>query len=429
MAVALIAMLGLKYSMQLNHPISRSLARLPLEVPDGIVIYDGGYEISGIAITRSSVKNVFGPGGLLGEIPVNAWAHEYEPGGAYIGRLIEGAVTNGIRNNTMVDAVAGTPGTPPTNWTIATGGVTVELVEVSTINGIKYVSYRFSGTPSSDPATVFETSVGIDALDGETWTTSVYAALIAGDTTNLTSIRLRTSERTEGGGFVRVNIGSDISGSLTSALQRFIYTAMLSGGGTVAHIHPDLQINWDDSGAIDLTLRIGLPGEVEFPYATSVIKTATVAVTRAADVPTISSPPIPKTWLLDFRTALGSGEQVIGQYDDGTEDNRYRVVRNSSNEVRLFVTTGGVEQIASGLLGGTVANDTPAKAVVRIDTDNFAITLNGAALVKDTAGSLPTLTTKRLGRDTVGNYHNSTLASETRWADPLSDDAMRSLAA
>ena len=44
-------------------------------------------------------------------------AYQYS-GGSWVlgGTLAEPAATNGTRNNTMAGAVAGTPGTPPTNW-------------------------------------------------------------------------------------------------------------------------------------------------------------------------------------------------------------------------------------------------------------------------------------------------------------------------
>ncbi len=336
--------------------------------------------------------------------------------GTSLGLSVWEARTNGIRNNTMTNAAAGTPGTAPDNWTIAANGTTLEIVAVGTTNGINTIDVKWSGTPTSDPFISFDTSTAIDALTTETWTKSLYLALIDGDLTNITGIHLRQIERTEAGASVKNNVGADIKGSLTSTLQRFEYTVALSGGGTVAHILPNFFVNWDASGDIDLTLRIGLPKEAEGTAAGPVVKTTNAAVTATADVVTIASPPATVTVLLQGRTSPGLAEQVLWQQDDGTENNRKRIVRDASGDMRLFVTTGGVERITSGMDMGAVANATDFALAVQIVEANYASSLNGATVVTDTsAGSLPTITTGRLGSDNNGNYWNATLARSEEW--------------
>lgn len=55
--------------------------------------------------------------------------NDYDASGAPLGLLVEPQRTNSIRNNSMQGAVAGTPGTPPTNWTMGTAnGISREIL-------------------------------------------------------------------------------------------------------------------------------------------------------------------------------------------------------------------------------------------------------------------------------------------------------------
>jgi len=61
--------------------------------------------------------------------------------------LLEPQRTNSIRNSTMVGAVAGNPGTLPTNWNVSGAvGLTRTIVGVGTELGLQYVDFRFNGT-------------------------------------------------------------------------------------------------------------------------------------------------------------------------------------------------------------------------------------------------------------------------------------------
>ena len=67
------------------------------------------------------------------------------------GILIEESRTNQIRNNSMQGAVAGTPGTLPTNWGVSVaGGLTRTVVGTGTENGIEYIDVRVQGTTTDE---------------------------------------------------------------------------------------------------------------------------------------------------------------------------------------------------------------------------------------------------------------------------------------
>ncbi len=426
-------MVGQLITRRIGPRVSRHIVRVHRPTLDLSFGLGGGFPPGLINFTRASPKWVFDGGGSLQEIGNDVWPQDYDPvTGAPLGMLIEEQRINGIRNNTMVNAVPGTPGTPPDNWTTNAAGATVELVDVGTINGIEYVSYRLSGTPTGGSEIHFETTTGIDALTGDVRTISAYMAIVAGDLQNLNGINFNLKERTEAGAFIKSNHASSFSASLASSLQRFDATITLSGGGTTAHVMPIIRFDWDGSGAIDITLRIGLPQEEKGAFASSVIKTTNAAVARAADMATISDinflSPLANTWLVKGRTAFGNGVQVLGQIDDGDENERIRIERNASNEIHFIVTDGGVEQCDLNL--GTVADDTDLSVAVAWAANDFAGSLDGAAVVKDAAGAVPAgLTTKRLGRDTAGNQWNRTIESDIHWPRRQPDSHLQRLAA
>ena len=147
----------------------------------------------------------------------------------------------------------------------------------------------------------------------------------------------------------------------------------------------------------------------EAAFPTSYIPTTTAAVTRSADVDSanISSQlGSANTLFVAARTGFGAG--VVCQIDDGTENERFRIERNASNEIHVIVTDGGVGQADLNL--GSVADLTDFKVAVRLDTNDFAASLDGAAVVTDTSGSLPTVDTIRFGMDTANDEWNGPIA-------------------
>lgn len=139
------------------------------------------------------------------------------------------------------------------------------------------------------------------------------------------------------------------------------------------------------------------------------------SVTRAADVNSRASVlPANRTVLLKGRTAPGSGTQTLWSNDDGTANERVYVERNSSDEIHVFVVDGGVTQ--ADLNMGVVADNTDFALAFAISAGDFAASLNGGAIVSDTAGTLPTTTTTREGHNHAdANHWNGTIALELEW--------------
>lgn len=151
----------------------------------------------------------------------------------------------------------------------------------------------------------------------------------------------------------------------------------------------------------------GYPFAAQFEsgtFASSYVATSAATVSRFADAETFATSAFPwsataGTLLLTGTTPGGAGTQVIAQVDDGTENNRFRIVLDSSNNVRFIVTTSSVEVCNLNL--GTVANSTAFKVAAAWAANDFAASLNGGAVGTDSSGSLPTVTSLKIGKSST----------------------------
>ena len=164
-------------------------------------------------------------------------------------------------------------------------------------------------------------------------------------------------------------------------------------------------------------------------FASTYIMTGASQATRASDVATASiDAGSVGTQVILARTApgIGSVSQVVSQWDDGTENNRIRVERDSSRVIRVIVTDGGVEQ--ANLNMGTIADSTVFLIALGWEANNFAASINGGSAVTDVSGTVPTgLDTKRFGRDTAGEEWFGHLQRDNLYPVRVSNSALESL--
>lgn len=294
------------------------------------------------------------------------------------GVLIEESSTNEIRNPRCEGAVAGTPGTMPTNWlVVAGGGVTTEVVGSGTEDGWPYLEFRISGTPTASTTSIyFEASTQIAALVGETFTLSSNARVTAGDMTNVTNIALSCVER-DGGG---VSLGSQAGSSeVPTAVNRRFRETFTMAQASVAYIQPRLDIV-QAGGAVDLTMRIYAPQNEEKGHATSPIFPPVGtpgASTRAPQYTYLSADAwYNATALSGCLTVQHVGDSVgmVVYFSDGTLNERMQLRQENTTRVRLGIWAGGVQ--------GGDAQITSATAPVAGDISKyaFAIATNDAAL-------------------------------------------------
>jgi len=399
------------------YPLTRSTSRARFfgAAPSLLLDFLSGSLDSRITFTRASTATFFNSSGVLTSASNDVARFDFNPATlAARGLLIEESRTNSIRNNTMQGAVAGTPGTLPTNWSTFTAltGLTREIVGTGTENGITYIDIRVSGTPSGAGRYdfVYETVTGVAALNGQTWTNSGYFKLQAGTLTGITAVRLYFEEKNSGGGYLteqNTTIANPTSAALNT--QRASATRTLNQA-TTAFLLPG--VNFVLTGAaIDITLRIGLPQLEQGAFATSVIPTTTTALTRAADVASVntlspwfnaSAGTIYVEASIPFTTANSRGPI---RFDDGTDSNRI-MIRNGGAASRLDgrVVSGGSNVANLESAATAITANTTFKAALAYAVDDYSMSLNGGTPLTDTSGALPI----GLSRLLIGNAENTT---------------------
>lgn len=352
------------------------------------------------------------------------------------GLLIEEQRTNSIRNNTMVGAVAGTPGTLPTNWLIQGSGVgtlTQEIVGTGIQNGINYIDIKYSGTTSTtDLRIAFESNTQITAATGQSWTASVYTAVVAGSLSNISAIENTIVERNAAGAFLGESTQTI---NTTNALVRSSISRTFNEA-TAARVNSQVKISLSSGVAINITLRIGLPQLELGAFATSVIPTTTTALTRNADVASMTGTNF-SSWYNALQGTFVvtwdiyqfvAGVSLRFAVSDGTSSNQYRVrLRDTgTTQVRHDVTNAGVTTAlgSPGVLA-TVNNEAFAYA-----TNNYGGVLNGGAVATAVSLTLPTVNQINLGGGVAGvNPLNGHLRSLTYYPTRLANSTLQALTA
>ena len=167
-------------------------------------------------------------------------------------------------------------------------------------------------------------------------------------------------------------------------------------------------------------------------FATSYIPTTTASVTRAADVVTVPSATInysatEGTMYSQFgATNTRSGFQGLMAFDD----------TGTNNRIHLQNFTGGpfvrLSTVASGSDVGdarTTVISASGKVAGVYKSADYAISLNGgAAGTNSTAGSIPTITTLRIGSSAAGSeYWSDYIKRVAYWNTRLSNGALQTL--
>jgi hypothetical protein len=182
----------------------------------------------------------------------------------------------------MVGAVAGSPGTLPTNYTASSGtlGLTRTIIGTGTESGLTYLDVRFNGTASSTGNTriAFEATTGIAALVAQAWTLTTYAKIVSSPNAP-NSLALVITERNSAGSGLIEGTSTIVP---TSSLQRFTFTRT-NTAATCAFVEPLISFALTSGATYDFTIRIAAPQMELGAYATTFIPTTTAAVTRLGD--------------------------------------------------------------------------------------------------------------------------------------------------
>ena len=342
--------------------------------------------------------------------------------------------TNYIRNNTMVGAVAGTPGTLPTNWgTAGNAALSTQIVETGTDNGINYIDVRCFGTTAAvaTPEIYFNFDVGpaISVAQNQTWTTSCYAKIVGGTQTGIV------------GGEIYV-LGLNSSSVLTEAAPTNFNYSSLTGAfstcrvsktytftaATTVYSQQRIDVNFSASGGtvVDFTLRIGMPQMELGSVATAAIPTTSAAasVFESSWYNQTEGTVFANTSV----SAVAPATSLQTQYaiHDGSADNRITVYKraNADTSARLDISAATVS--SAFLNAGTFGLNNLTASAVQIN--NFAISLNGLTAVADTAGNLPSVNQMNLG-SYVGatGFLNGTIKRLVYWGQRLPNNVLQAI--
>lgn len=387
-----------------------------------------------ITFTRASAGTFVNSAGLIETAAADVPRFTHDPvTGESLGLLVEEQRTNSIRNNTMVGAVAGTPGTLPTNWlyTVGSGGISRDIVGTGTENGINYIDIRFYGTTTNTNPI----AIGIDsgtAATGQTWTASLYWKLVGGSLTGITGSTVGLIETTSGGSFVTGAFYAAANPSSSAlSLQRVNATRTLSGGATVGLCSLVLNFNVTNSTAIDITLRIGLPQLEQGAFATSPILTSGATVTRSTDVASITGANFSSWYRQDKGTVFAGFYPQVAPFSAGrpvwilTDQTSSRIdfrCRPTSKAGMLVQDAGITVVDTAGTNNYTTGRNLSAAAYA---INDFASSLNGETPAVDTLGSVPS-GINLLQISAAGNIFG-TISRLTFWPQRLPNSTLQNI--
>ena len=362
-----------------------------------------------ITFTRASGRTRFNASGVLETVGNNIPGFDYDPTTlAARGLLIEEQRTNSIRNNTMQGAVAGTPGTLPTNWQISnTAGLSSSVIGFGSESGVNYIDIRVFGTSTGNTFTLSPEAGGvIAASNGQTWTASQFLRLVGGSTANILSFEIGWAEQNSVPSFLAFNVGTisiPTTGSL--AANRLIRTGT-NGQATTAFVRPVLNFQFNSGVAIDITLRIGLPQLEQGAFATSVIPTTTAAATRLADSAVMTGTNFSSWYNATEGTLFVEGSslnlgRMMAVIDDGAMNNRYQAAIALSYTPNFAAVSGGT--VSADIYTSALTQSVNVKLAGAYKVNDFALSANGSAVTTDTSGALPVgLNTLRIGAYSTG---------------------------
>jgi len=362
-----------------------------------------------ITFTRASTGTFFNSAGVLTSAAINDPRFDYNPSTlAAQGLLIEESRTNSIRNNTMVGAVAGTPGTLPTTWQLlAPLGVT-RRITLPIVSGVQCIDINFSGTTTSnDPIEITPDGLATVASNGQSWSGSAWVQIVQDDAA-ITSTSYETWLFDSVNAFLSTGAANNFYSTRTSFTRRIISQTLANA--SVAGIKSYFKTNTIPSGSVlNFTLRIGLPQLELGAFATSVIPTTTTALTRAADVASVNTL---SPWFNATEGTLYGEFAVTGYRSSGAFPSTAALSDSTGNNlIALNSTNVGAnlypygEVVASGTpqagfyaaSGSGFGIGTVRKSAIAYATNDFAFTTQGLSVQTDPSGTVPTINRLYMG--------------------------------
>ena len=366
--------------------------------------------------TRASTATFVGSDGLIQSASINNARFDHDPVTlASKGLLIEESRTNLTIQSQAFDNVAyskaaiGVAAATITanNDTAPDGTLTADLVNFSATTAIDQQGQLFRNV--------------LAATAGQNITLSIYMRVPSGTATvfiGLTELSPLT--------------GQSVACNVTTTWQRFSITRTVLATTTIfLQIGPVTSV-FMGQPAVQPAASVLLWG-AQFEvgaFPTSYIPTTTVALTRSADVCSITGGDFTSLYNATEGTILvnastpASGDRTVLSTDDNTANEMIRLRTEGTNPF-FKVTDGGSEVVA--IDAGTVTANTTFKLAAAYEVNDFAASINGGAVVTDTSGAIPTVDRMRIGAGEGGNTMCSSIASVRYFKKRLPDAKLQTL--
>jgi len=343
-------------------------------------------------VTRASTKNVLGSNGLYQSVANNVPAFEFNADGSYRGLLVEPGATNlALQSQAFNEANwSKINSSVSANSQVAPDGATTAdtLIEDNTSN-VHALAVAFTVTVQAYTFSVFA-KAGTRSwmfLQNSTDTQRVWFDLsngVVGTQTGATG-----SIQSLPNGWYRCSI------TLTpaSAASKTFAINASTGNGTISYLG-------DGTSGIFIWQAQFETGAV----ATSPIVTTGSTANRVADVVSLTGASsligqTSGTLFVEFETRNPSFPGRLFQIDDGTNDNRIVLLRDSDNTFAAITSVATVVQtniITSPNLTGV------QKLGFGYEANNFALYLLGTLVGTDTSGTVPATSSVRIGHESTG---------------------------
>jgi hypothetical protein len=340
----------------------------------------------------------FDAAGNLQVATAGQWRVDHDPVTlARRGLLLEPARTNGFGNARLLGAVAGTPGTVPTNTVVSfLGGLSSQIVATGNEDGIPYIDLRFFGTATSGTASRFALTniiaAGLNISGNAINTFSAFVRLVGGSLSQISACRIGVAGRDIAG----ANLGVISQGNFTPTVgvlrgQRQSIT-LTPSSASVIYGEWYIDILRSGTATVDVTLRIGAPQHELGAFATSPILNpigGPAVTTREADGGSVSLNALSAATLyLEERTAGQAASGALGGVlaDDGTANNRLAITATGGTGYAPTVT-GNSLNIAT-FSTAAITNGVVDRAALSYAPNAMAAALDGASLGTDESGAL-----------------------------------------
>ena len=313
------------------------------------------------------------------------------------GCLSETASTNNIRNSSASGAAVGTPGTNPNNWSFTNPGLNRAIAATGTESGLSYVDVNWNGSSVNGGIDIlFESNTQMAASNSQTWTFCVFWKLTPGSAlTNITSATLFIDMFNSGGSFLgQLSQSLSPPGSAALGLSQISATQTLNQS-TTAFVNAYIAVGYTVSSTINTTLRFAQPQMENRVGCTSPIVTTNAAVTRPADVGTLTVAPAFGGAFTGYASGTPNdptsftATQTPLQIDEGDNNSRWDIDRGAnSGQFGVGLTIATAAETPPS--GGPPAIWTPyglAKTIYAIDPGSQSAASNLISGVLTAAGA------------------------------------------